>query len=81
MNDIEANVVNLVAKHLDKDPSDVKLESKFSEDLGTDSLDQVELIMAFEETFELEIPDSSAEKITKVKDVVDYIIENQSVSD
>ncbi|EAO7295172.1 TPA: acyl carrier protein, partial [Campylobacter coli] len=51
----------------------VKMESKIIEDLGADSLDVVELIMALEEKFEVEIPDSDAEKLIKIEDVVNYI--------
>jgi acyl carrier protein len=55
---------------------DIKLESSFVDDLGADSLDIVELIMALEEEFEIEIPDEEAEKISLVSDVVDYIKEH-----
>ena len=77
MNDIETQVIKLVAKHLDKDPNEIKLESKFSDDLGADSLDLVELIMAFEEGFEMEIPDNAAEKIVRVQDAVEFIQKHQ----
>ncbi|MBW1441609.1 acyl carrier protein, partial [Campylobacter jejuni] len=55
------------------DADAVKMESKIIEDLGADSLDVVELIMALEEKFEVEIPDSDAEKLIKIEDVVNYI--------
>ena len=56
---------------------DVKNESKFIDDLGADSLDTVELVMALEEEFETEIPDEEAEKITSVQEAIDYINANQ----
>ena len=58
------------------DEADVQIDSTFIDDLGADSLDIVELIMAFEEEFEIEIPDDVAEKIKTVKDTVDYIDKN-----
>ncbi|RZI46324.1 acyl carrier protein [Rickettsiales endosymbiont of Peranema trichophorum] len=73
MSDIETRVVKLVAEHLDIDTSKVKISAKFSDDLGADSLDQVELVMAFEDEFNIEIPDNIAEKIVKVQDAIDYI--------
>lgn len=63
----------IVADQLGVDAAQVNLDSNFVEDLGADSLDTVELIMAFEEEFDVEIPDTDAEKIKTVKDVVDYI--------
>jgi acyl carrier protein len=54
MNDIETRVTKLIAEHLDVDPSKVKREAKFTDDLGADSLDQVEMVMAFEEEFGIE---------------------------
>lgn len=57
-------------------PEDVKMDSTFIDDLGADSLDIVELIMAFEEEFNIEIPDEAAEKIKTVQDVVTYIDQN-----
>ena len=72
-NNIEERVKEIIAEQLGIEPSQIKLESKFVEDLGADSLDVVELIMAFEEAFNIEIPDEDAEKIQTVKDVVDYI--------
>ena len=56
---------------------DVKNESKFIDDLGADSLDTVELVMALEEEFETEIPDEEAEKITSVQEAIDYVNANQ----
>ncbi|MBS4536083.1 acyl carrier protein [Clostridium sp. D2Q-14] len=64
---------DIVAEQLDVEKDDIKLESSFQDDLDADSLDVVELIMAIEEEFEIEIPDEDAEKISKVKDAVDYI--------
>lgn len=63
----------LVGEQLSIDADAVKMESKIIEDLGADSLDVVELIMALEEKFEVEIPDSDAEKLIKIEDVVNYI--------
>jgi len=66
-------VKKVVADQLDRNPDEVTAEASFVEDLGADSLDQVELIMAFEEEFDIEIPDEDAEKIAKVEDAVNYI--------
>ncbi|MBS4539764.1 acyl carrier protein [Clostridium sp. D2Q-11] len=68
---------NIIAEQLDVEKEDIKLESSFQNDLGADSLDVVELIMAIEEDFEIEIPDEDAEKISIVKDAVDYINNNK----
>ncbi|HNQ03756.1 MAG TPA: acyl carrier protein [Thiobacillaceae bacterium] len=73
MSDIEARVKKIVAEQLGTNEADVKLESSFVDDLGADSLDTVELVMALEEEFECEIPDEEAEKITTVQLAVDYI--------
>jgi acyl carrier protein len=73
MSDIEARVKKIVAEQLGANEADVKLESSFVDDLGADSLDTVELVMALEEEFECEIPDEEAEKITTVQQAVDYI--------
>jgi acyl carrier protein len=73
--DVQTRVIKLIAEHLDVDPVKVKPEANFAEDLGADSLDQVELVMAFEEHFSIEIPDNAAEKILKVSDAVLYIEE------
>lgn len=70
---VEEKVKELIAKQLGVDPSQVTPEASFVEDLGADSLDTVELVMAFEETFGVEIPDEDAEKIAKVQDAIDYI--------
>jgi acyl carrier protein len=66
-------VQQIVAEQLSVDPADVKPGSSFADDLGADSLDTVELVMALEEAFDIEIPDDAAEKIATVQDAVDYI--------
>ncbi|HWR88648.1 MAG TPA: acyl carrier protein [Dissulfurispiraceae bacterium] len=70
---IDEKVKEIVAKQLGVDQSEVTPEASFVDDLGADSLDTVELVMAFEEAFNIEIPDEDAEKIAKVKDAVEYI--------
>jgi acyl carrier protein len=75
MSDVETRIIKLVADHLKVDPLKVKVDASFSSDLGFDSLDQVELVMAFEEEFGIEIPDEAAEKIVKVSDAIRYIEE------
>ncbi len=77
MSNLEEKVREIVAKHLDVELDKVTLDAGFVDDLGADSLDQVELVMAFEEEFGCEIPDDAAEKIVKVQDAVNYITENQ----
>ena len=67
------DVRDVVVEQLSVAPDVVKLESKIIEDLGADSLDVVELVMALEEKFEVEIPDSDAEKLITINDVVSYI--------
>ncbi|WP_419770659.1 MAG: acyl carrier protein [Candidatus Marinarcus sp.] len=71
------DVKEVVVEQLDCDPAEVKEESKFIEDLGADSLDVVELVMALEEKFDIEIPDEDAEKILTVGDAINYV-ENHS---
>ena len=66
-------VKEVIVEQLNVSPDEVKPEARFVEDLGADSLDVVEMIMALEEKFEIEIPDSDAENIKTVQDVVDYI--------
>ncbi len=73
MDNIEARVKKIVAEQLGVAEADVKTDSSFTEDLGADSLDNVELVMALEEEFECEIPDEDAEKITNVQQAVDYV--------
>lgn len=67
------DVKSVIVEQLSVSADEVKLESKFVDDLGADSLDVVELVMALEEKFGIEIPDEEAEKISDVKDVVAYI--------
>ena len=71
-------VQNIVAEQLSVEKVQVSLESNFADDLGADSLDQVELVMALEEEFDIEISDEDAEKITTVKDAVSYITTKQT---
>ena len=73
MENIEQRVKKIVAEQLGVNEADVKNESSFVNDLGADSLDTVELVMALEEEFECEIPDEEAEKITTVQQATDYI--------
>jgi acyl carrier protein len=70
---VEERVKSIIVEQLGVDADEVTPDASFVEDLGADSLDQVELIMAFEEEFGVEISDDEAEKIRKVKDAVDYI--------
>ncbi len=71
-------VKEVVVEQLNVSPDEVKEDSKFVEDLGADSLDVVELVMALEEKFEIEIPDEDAEKITTVQDAIQFIENIQS---
>ncbi len=71
--DIKKRVNELVAEQLGVDQAEVTPEASFTDDLGADSLDTVELVMAFEEEFDVEIPDEDAEKMVVVKDAVDYL--------
>ena len=74
----EEKVKDIIVEQLSVTPDQVKPEAKFIEDLGADSLDTVELVMAFEEEFEIEVPDEEAEKLTSVGDVISYIQSNGS---
>ena len=76
MSDIEEKVKSIVVEHLGVEKDKVTESSSFIDDLGADSLDTVELVMAFEEEFECEIPDDAAEKIQTVKDAIDFISTN-----
>src|SRR5258706_14609238 len=76
MESVEQRVKKIVAEQLGVNEADVKIESTFVDDLGADSLDTVELVMALEEEFEGEIPDEEAEKITSVQQAIDYIKAN-----
>jgi len=71
-------VKEVVAEQLNVDAAEIKEDSKFAEDLGADSLDVVELVMALEEKFDIEIPDSDAEGIVTVADAVKYIEDHQA---
>ncbi len=70
---VEQKVKNIIAEQLGVGEDEIKLTSSFIEDLGADSLDIVELVMAMEEEFEVEIPDEEAENIKTVQDAVNYI--------
>jgi len=76
---VEEKVKEIIAKQLGVNAAEVVPEASFVEDLGADSLDTVELVMAFEEAFGIEIPDEDAEKIMKVKDAITYINQKKSV--
>ena len=76
MSEVLDKVVEIVCNQLTVAKEDVTPESSFVEDLGADSLDTVELVMAFEEEFHLEIPDDEAENITTIKSAVDWIQNN-----
>ncbi len=73
MSDIAARVRKIVVEHLGVDEAKATAEAHFIDDLGADSLDTVELVMAFEEEFNCEIPDEAAEKILTVQDAINYI--------
>ena len=73
---VEEKVKSIIVEQLGVDANEVNPEASFVDDLGADSLDTVELVMAFEEAFNIEIPDEAAEKIQKVKDAIDYIEKN-----
>jgi len=76
MSEVAVRVKKIVAEHLGVEEEKVTENASFIDDLGADSLDTVELVMAFEEEFGCEIPDDSAEKILSVKDAIDFISEN-----
>jgi len=78
MSEIGERVKKIVVEHLGVEPEKVVDNASFIDDLGADSLDTVELVMAFEEAFGMEIPDEDAEKIATVKDAVDYIEKHAS---
>ena len=73
MSNTEEKVKKIVVDHLGIDESKISLDSKFIEDLGADSLDTVELVMAFEEQFDIEIPDDAAETIMTIQNAIDFI--------
>jgi acyl carrier protein len=76
--DITAEVKRIIIEQLDVDEADIKPEASFIDDLGADSLGLVELVLAFEEAFEIDIPDEDTEKIRSVGDAVSYIEKNAS---
>lgn len=78
MSNIEERVRKIVVEQLGVKEDEATLEASFVDDLGADSLDTVELVMALEEEFETEIPDEDAEKITTVQQAVDYVKAHQS---
>ena len=77
MSTIEERVKKIIVEQLGVKEEEVRNESSFIEDLGADSLDNVELVMALEEEFDTEIPDEDAEKITTIQSAIDYITANQ----
>ena len=78
MSETADRVKKIVVEHLGVEPDKVNEDASFIDDLGADSLDIVELVMAFEEEFGVEIPDDAAEKITTVRDAIDYIEANKA---
>ena len=77
MSSIEEQVKSIVAEQLGVKEEEVTSDASFVDDLGADSLDTVELVMALEEEFETEIPDEEAEKITTVREAIDYVLAHQ----
>ncbi|MES2253045.1 MAG: acyl carrier protein [Pseudomonadota bacterium] len=80
MTDISTRVKKIVIEHLGVDESKVVSSASFVDDLGSDSLDQVEMVMKFEEEFNIEIPQDAAEKITTIQSAIDYIEANASIA-
>jgi acyl carrier protein len=80
MASVDEKVKQIIVEQLGVDEAEVTPNASFVDDLGADSLDTVELVMAFEEAFDIEIPDEDAEKIRTVKDAVDYISKNAKVT-
>ena len=78
MSEIGERVKKIVVEHLGVEPEKVVDNASFIDDLGADSLDTVELVMAFEEAFSVEIPEDAAEKISTVKDAIEYIEKQKS---
>ncbi|MBW4621889.1 MAG: acyl carrier protein [Cyanosarcina radialis HA8281-LM2] len=78
--EIFERVKKIIAEQLEVDPADVTPEANFANDLGADSLDTVELVMALEEEFDIEVPDEAAEKLLTVQSVADYISEKTTAS-
>jgi acyl carrier protein len=79
MAQVDEKVKQIIVEQLGVDEAEVTSNASFVDDLGADSLDTVELVMAFEEAFDIEIPDEEAEKIRTVQDAVDYISKNAKV--
>lgn len=79
MSSIEERVKRIVAEQLNVNLTEVRADSSFVDDLGADSLDTVELVMALEEEFDAEIPDEDAERIITVQDAIDYIKSKEQV--
>ena len=77
MSDFEVKVIKIICEQLDVAEADVVPAASFVDDLGADSLDQVELIMAMEEEFDVSIPDEDAEKITTVQNAIDYVTKDK----
>jgi acyl carrier protein len=80
MAQIDEKVKQIIVEQLGVDEAEVTAKASFVDDLGADSLDTVELVMAFEEAFDIEIPDEDAEKIRTVQDAVDYITKHAQVT-
>jgi acyl carrier protein len=78
MSDVAERVKKIVVEHLGVEPEKVTAEASFIDDLGADSLDTVELVMAFEDEFGVEIPDDAAEKILTVQNAIDFIGQKQA---
>jgi acyl carrier protein len=76
---VPAPIRTIIVRQLGVDEKEVRWESKFVDDLGADSLDVVELVMAFEEEFKIEIPDEDAEQLTRVSDLVEYLREREAL--
>ena len=76
--DITSKVKAIIKEQLDVEEKDIKLESSFIDDLGADSLGLVEMVLAFEEAFEIDIPDEDTEQIRTVQDAIDYINKHKS---
>ncbi len=76
--DITSEVKRIIKEQLDVEEDDIKPESSFIDDLGADSLGLVELVLAFEESFEIDIPDEDTEQIRTVQDAVDYITKHKN---
>ena len=75
MEEIQSKVIKIISEQLGKDEAEIQTNSHFIEDLDADSLDTVELVMALEEEFEIDIPDEAAEKISTVQSAIDFIVD------